>query len=220
MTSIIRDGTIPNMTKPIDETQTISQTSVKKVVIDSAIADVNLTFSRSTRFEVHLSGRLDKDEDVDLEVEVADDCELRIKLKFTGCCYYSNLRLDVAIPHKTIKLIDVSTLTADVTLEEEMITEVLRVKTKHGNVDAMAKLLEADITTMSGNVELLINAFKDASIKVATITGDVSMNFQNIATVQLTEETQKRNVKNRHQKGVGHNALVDISTMCGDIRIR
>ncbi len=206
--------------KEIEERKYKDGTGIKLMTVDSAIADVNIVASNSSKIEAHLYGRLDEEDDVEFEIDTVNVFEVRIRLKFTGCCYYSKLKLDITVPHKMFRVINVKSLSADITLDKEISAEFLKVRTKFGSVEVIAKLAEMDITTTSGDVELCIDATKNIKIKVTTTTGDVSMEFHNIGSINLSEKTKKRAVKNRHKGGVGHTAYVDVSTLCGDVRIR
>lgn len=72
-------------------------------------------------------------------------------------------------------------------------------KTQSGDLESNATFANASITTMSGDVELYINAKENIFVEISTMSGDV---------------------RNRHKGGTGYTANVDISTMSGDIRIR
>lgn len=202
-----------------DERKSEDANSVEKVTIDSTVADVNISVSNSSKIEAHFYGQTDIEVDIDFDVRVVNR-ELKITLKFTGNCYNGSLKLDVTVPHKTFKAIVAKSTSADVTLNEGVSMEYLKIKTQSGDLETNATFTNASVTTMSGDVELCIDATKDIAVEISTMSGDVSAEFNNIDYIDLSTSSKSGDVRNRHKRGTGYTADVDISTMSGDIRIR
>lgn len=74
--------------------------------------------------------------------------------------------------------------------------------------------------TMSGDVDIFINAISNVELEVSTMSGDIEAELQNIGHVNLSSSTMSGTTKNRHNSTVGYTANVDLSTMSGDIKIR
>ena len=146
--------------------------------------------------------------------------ELIITLEFTGNCFNGNLKLDVTVPQKTFKVISAKSSSADITLNEGVSTDYLKVKTQSGDLETNATVNNISVSTMSGDVELCIDATQDINVEVSTMSGDVSAEFNNIGHINLSTSSMSGDVRNRHKESRGYNADVDISTMSGDIRIR
>lgn len=146
-------------TQNFDERKSEDASSVEKIVIDSTFVDVNILDSNLSKIEAHFYGQADVDGDIDFDVRVVNH-EFRITLKFTGNCYNGSLKLDVTVPHKTFKAITAKSSSADITLSEGVSTEYLKVKTQSGNFETNATFANASVTTMSGDVELYIDATK------------------------------------------------------------
>lgn len=206
-------------TQNFDERKSEDASSVEKIAIDSTVADVNISVSNSSKIEAHFYGQADIDGDIDFDVRVVNR-ELRITLKFTGNCYNGSLKLDVTVPHKTFNAIAAKSSSADVTLCEGVSMEHLKVKTQSGDLETNATFTNASVTTMSGDVELYIDATKDIAVEISTMSGDVSAEFNNIGYIDLSTSSMSGDVRNRHKGGTGYTAVVDVSTMSGDIRIR
>lgn len=202
-----------------DEKKSEDANNVEKILIDSTFVDVNISVSNSSSVEAYFYGQAEVDGDVNFDVRMVNR-ELKITLKFTGNCYNGNLKLDVTVPDKTFKAISAKSVSADITLSENVSTEHLKVKTHSGDLETNATFATASITTMSGDVELYINAIKDIDVEISTMSGDVSTEFNNIGHVNLSTSSMSGDVRNRYKGGAGYTADVDISTMSGDIRIR
>ena len=202
-----------------DEKKSEDANNVEKILIDSTFVDVNISVSNSSSVEAYFYGQAEVDGDVNFDVRMVNR-ELKITLKFTGNCYNGNLKLDVTVPDKTFKVISAKSVSADITLSENVSTEHLKVKTHSGDLETNATFATASITTMSGDVELYINAIKDIDVEISTMSGDVSTEFNNIGHVNLSTSSMSGDVRNRYKVGAGYTPDVDISTMSGDIRIR
>lgn len=205
--------------KKFDERKSEDVNNVEKITIDSTVADVNVSVSNSSKVEAHFYGQADVDGDVKFDVCVVNR-ELRITLKFTGNCYTGSLNLDVTVPQKTFKAITAKSSSADITLSEGVSMDYFKVKTQSGDLESNATFANASITTMSGDVELYIDAKENISVEISTMSGDVSAEFNNIGYIDLSTSSMSGDVRNRHKGATGYTANVDISTMSGDIRIR
>lgn len=97
---IIGGGT--GNTQKFDEVKAKDCSNIEKISINSALYDVNVSVSNSSKVEAHFYGEANIDGDVNFDVYVVN-CELIITLKFTGNCSYGNLKLDVTIPQKNIQ---------------------------------------------------------------------------------------------------------------------
>lgn len=215
---VINGGGI-GKTQKFDERKSEDCSNVEKIAIDSTFGDVNVSVSNSSKIEAHFYGEADIDGNVNFDVRVVNH-ELKITLKSTGNCFNENLKLDVTIPKKTFKVISAKSSSADITLNEGVSTDYLKVKTESGDLETNATFNNVSVTTMSGDVELCIAATQDINVEVSTMSGDVSAEFNNIGYINLSTSSMSGDVRNRHKESNGYNADVDISTMSGDIRIR
>lgn len=215
---VIRGGVTGNLQK-FDEMKVEDCNNIEKIAIDSTFGDVNVSVSNSSKVEAHFHGEADIDGDVNFDVRVVNR-ELRITLKLTGNCFNGNLRLDVTVPQKTFKVISAKSSSAYITLNEGVSTDYLKVKTQSGDLETNATVNNVSIYTMSGDVELCIDATQNINVEVSTMSGDVSAEFNNIGHINLSTSSMSGDVRNLHKESRGYNADVDISTMSGDIRIR
>ena len=206
-------------TQKFDERKAEDCNNIEKIAIDSTFVDVNVSVSNSSKVEAHFYGEADFDGDVNFDVRVINR-ELIITLEFTGNCFNGNLKLDVTVPQKTFKVISTKSSSADITLNEGVSTDYLKIKTQSGDLETNATANNVSVSTMSGDVELCIDATQDINVEVSTMSGDVSVEFNNIGHLNLSTSSMSGDVRNRHKESRGYNADVDISTMSGDIRIR
>ena len=180
---VINGGEI-GKTQKFDERKVEDCSNVEKIAIDSTFGDVNVSVSNSSKVEAHFYGEANIDGDVNFDVQVVNR-ELRITLKSTGNCFNGNLKLDVSVPKKTFKVISAKSSSADITLNEGVSTDYLKVKTQSGDLETNATVNNISVCTMSGDVELCIDATQDINVEVSTMSGDVSAEFNNISSVRL-----------------------------------
>lgn len=202
-----------------DELKEEDCSNIEKIAINSTFVDVNVSVFNSSKVEAHFYGEANIDGDVNFDVRVVNR-ELRITLEFTGTCFNGNLKLDVTVPQKIYKVISAKSSSADITLNEGVSTDYLKVKTQSGDLETNATVNTVSVSTMSGDVELYIDAIQDINVEIFTMSGDVSAEFNNIGHINLSTSSMSGDVRNRHKEIRGYNANVDISTTSGDIRIR
>ena len=202
-----------------DERKAVDGSNIEKIAIDSRIANVNVSISNSSKVEAHFYGEADTDGDVTFDVREVNR-ELRITLECTGNYFNTNMKLDVTVPKKIFKVISASSLSANITLNAGVSTEYLKVQTQSGDLETNATVNHVFVFTMSGDVELCIDATQDINVGVSTMSGDVLAEFNNIGCINLSASSMSGNIRNRHWENKGFSADVNISTMSGDIRIR
>lgn len=206
--------------KRFDNRKSEDARNIEKITINSAVADINVTVSNSSKVESHFYGNAQTDGEIIFDVCMVN-YELKITLKFIGNFYNGDLKLDVTVPRKIFKVITAITSSADVTLGEGVSADYIKVKTKSGDLEACAAVNNISVSTVSGDVELDINATKDISIEISTVSGDVSTKFNNVKHIELSASSRSGDIRNYCHKGrTGHTANVDISTLSGDISIK
>lgn len=205
--------------RKFDERKVQDCSNIDKVAIYSTFCDVNVLVSNSSKIEAHFYGQAEVDGDVNFDAQVVNR-ELRITLKLTGNCFNGNLKLNIIVPKKTLKVISVTSSSADITLNEGVSTDYLKINTKSGDLETNATVKNVFASTTSGDVELCIDATQDVNVEVHTTSGDVSAEFNNIGHINLFTSSKSGNIRNRHKVSKGYTADVNISTTSGDIRIR
>lgn len=205
--------------KRFDEAKWEDAKNIEKIVICSETVDVNVSVSNSSKVESHFYGQANIDGNVKLDVSKVDD-ELRITLMLTGNCYNGDLKLDVILPRKIFKVISIETSSADTILGEGVSADYIKAKSQSGDFEIYATFNNILTSTMSGDVELCINAKENISAEISTMSGDVSADFNNIGHINLSTHTMSGDVRNRHKGKYGYTANVHISTMSGDINVK
>lgn len=206
-------------TQKFDERKSEDCSNIDAIAVDSAAVDVEVSASNSSKIEAHFYGNAEIEGDVNFDVRVVNR-ELRITVQFTGNCFNADLKLDITVPQKTFKVISAKSMSADITLNKGVLTDYFKAKNQSGDLEAYATVKNVSLSTMSGDVELCIDATDDISVEVSTMSGDVSAEFNNVAHINLSASSISGDVKNRHKGDKGYTADVNISTMSGDIKIR
>ena len=108
----------------------------------------------------------------------------------------------------------------NVTIINGKVISGLKVKTQSGDVETNSIFRHATLKTMSGDVDIFINAISNVELEVSTMSGDIEAELQNIGYVNLSSSTMSGTTKKRHNFTVGYTSDVDLSTMSRDIKIR
>ena len=205
-------------TYTFDERKIEDGKAIHKIVIDAPFADVNILPCDSSKVETHLYGNVNSDGNFEFDVHIERN-ELSINLKSIGSYVIGNLKLDVVVPYKTFKLINVITTSGNVIVKKGVLAEKIKVKTMSGNLNAVVSASDIFANTMSGNVELCVNALEDVDINISTMGGDVLTQLNNIGQLNCSTSSMGGRVKKLHKCKVGYTADINVSTMGGSITI-
>ncbi len=206
--------------KEYDERKTEIAEDVENIIVDSTIADVNISVSDSSNIEVHFYGEAKLDNDLNLDIEHKKD-DVIIKLKYNGTSVNENLKLDISIPNNQYNLIKVESASANISLSECISAKRIELNTSSGDVITDATFVETNISTMSGDVELYINSNEDISMDISTMSGDISIQVDNIDSIDFSTSTMTGDIRNKHEGSLGgYNAKGELSTMSGDIIVK
>ena len=212
-----------NADKKFDEKKSEDAKNIEKIRIDSVFANVSIKPSESSMIEAHLHGCVEDERKVKLEV-CKTMSQLKIAVKIAEGSFIGNLKLDVTVPYKTFKEISIKTTSAEVTVNKQVSTESLKVETMSGSVETHATFKKVFIKTMNGDVDIFEDANQDVDVEVSTMSGDVSVEFDNINRISHHVKTMSGRVRDRRNchttKEMGYEAIVNVSTMSGDVTIR
>lgn len=205
--------------KKFDELKFEHAIYVDKISIDSSSVDVNIFCSDSSDIEAHFYGKANLDGTIEFDVQLVER-ELKITLNILGECYNNKLYLDVRVPKKRFKEISVKTESADVQLNQFVLTEHLSLTSKSGDLDTEAIFTSANITTTTGNIDFYIDAENDITANLSTTEGDVTLDLNNLGTVNLSITSEGGDVSNHGTyEEDGYTAQISIFTISGDVDI-
>lgn len=211
-----------NADKKFEQKKSEDARNIEKIRIDSVFANVSIRPSESSMIEAHLHGCVEDERKVKLEF-CKTMSQLKIAVKIAEGSFNGNLELDITVPYKTFKEIFIKTTSADVTVNKQVSTDSLKVETMSGDVETHATFKKAFAKTMSGDVDILEGANQDVTVEVSTMSGDVSVELDNICRISSHVKTMSGRVRDRNShitKEKGYEAIVNVSTMSGDVTIR
>ncbi len=202
-----------------DERKSHDATNIQRIVVDSSFVDVDVLASETNKIDVHFYGKADVDGELNFEVQVSND-ELKVMIKSCGSCYNAELKLDIILPMKMFKNISVHTMSADITLSDKISCDKLRLKSTSGDLETSATFRNANLSTMSGDIEITAHANEDIVIDASAVSGDICLMLGNISNMVISTRSISGNVRNTYKYSNGFFAEIDLSTTSGDIRIR
>lgn len=205
--------------KVFDERKHENGADIEKIFVDADIGNVNFFLSELTDFDIRLHGKVFAERDINFEIRKIGN-KLEVEVGFNGSTINGNLTLDVAIPKKVYKEIEISTISGNIDLKEDIKVNALNVKSMSGNVHTKANLKETIINTMNGEIIAVINAKNDISINISTMNGNVNVELNNIGMIDIATSTMNGRIKKHGIKVGRHSVEGAISTMNGNINIR
>lgn len=178
----------------------------------------NISSSDSSEAVAHVYGEGSIDGDINFNIS-ANGRELKISLNMDNESFSGNLHFDVTIPKKIFNLISISSLSAKITLDDQVSAKALKINSSTGSVNSKANAQNYNVTTVSGAIELSINAKQDINANISSTTGAVTAELINISHVDLLASSVFGKVKNYHKGTNGYTASINVSTMSGRITI-
>ncbi len=149
---------------------------MKKLSIESTFADVNIYASKSSKVEAHLYGEASLDRDIKIDVQCKGN-EILVVTKYNGNCYGGKLYLDITMPYKTFKEIVTIGSSADITLNDGISTERIKIRTSSGDVILNQGVWAKNIKVQTSSGDVKLNEGVSAQyIEVKTSSGDIETN--------------------------------------------
>lgn len=205
--------------KTFDEKKSENSDKIEKIKINSESVNIHISGSNSSKVTAHLHGKATVDGQFYLDFELSNS-ELKITVRYTGNYYIGGLSLDITVPYKIFKVIFAKTISASITLDDTVSTNFLKLKTTSGSINTSSEFSTSIISSISGTVELFINARQNITTNISTVSGYVSAEFNNISYINLNTESISGKVRNIHKPQGRYTADVKISTISGSISIR
>ena len=212
------NGDDSNSYRKFDEKKSKDCTNIDIITIYSTFAGINISSSDSSEAVAHVYGEGSIDGDINFNVS-ANGRELKISLDMDNESFSGNLHFDVTIPKKIFNLISISSLSAKITLDDQVSAKALKINSSTGAVNSKANAQNYNVTTVSGAIKLSINAKQDINANISSTTGAVTAELINISHANLLASSVFGKVMNYHKGTTGYTASINVSTMSGRITI-
>lgn len=201
--------------KEFDERKEENTDNIEKIVIVSALTDINISASNSSKVEAHFYGNATIDKDVNFEVKKINR-QLRITVNYSGTCGNSNLKLDIKVPIEKMFKIYAESVSSNI-IVDELIAEHFGAQTVSGNVEIKAKLKDITVDTVSGNVDINIKANSDIKMRIETVSGNINLGLDNLEKIKLSSDSFNGYVGSHNTDNTNYIANIKISTVSGII---
>lgn len=202
-------------TQEFDERREENVDNIEKIVIVSALADINISASNSSKVEAHFYGNATIDKDINFEVKKIKS-QIRIAVEYSGTCCNSNLKIDIKVPIESMLKIYAESMSSNITVDK-LIAEYFKVETVSGNVEINAKLKDITVDTVSGNVDINIKANSDIKMKIETVSGNINLGLDNLEKIKLSSDSFNGYVGSHNTDNTNYIANIKISTISGII---
>lgn len=225
-------------TVPIDQKKNVKADSIQRLNVKSETIDVRVLPGAGDEIAVQLHGETSKNYNLDnyiLKVEPNGDV-LKVEVaekgswKF-GFFNFKNITLDVTLPNKLWKDLQIKSTTGDIEVKE-MLADRILLETETGDVDVAQGAGAISIGTSTGDVNLGVKEFTQDT-KVVTETGDIfidSVTAPKALKVEAKTETgdvsskfpmlYRTNSEHRIEGEIGSSGpLLSASSKTGDIQL-
>lgn len=200
-------------------TKNIDCRDVNKVEIDCYLGNLELSVSDEDSAEITFEGNIVMSESPIVDAYKKNGV-LKIVAKQTDAGPYSGqVNIFATIPNKVFDIILANAVSGDITFYEGVVANTIKIKTTSGDSTCYASFLKGIFNAVSGDIVVVNYANQDVAMNIKTVSGDVEVNLENIANIELSTSTVSGDCDNYHDEESGYTADIDISTVSGDIVI-
>ena len=202
-----------------DEKKEVDCSETYSFSIKADVAEVSISTTNSSKIEAHLYGEVGNKSNINFYIKsIKNEIVIAAEVvKGYGC---RNLKLDILIPNKKFEKISIETKSSNIYVNDGVRAEKITEETMSGNIVNRGLIIRTvEAKSMSGNVELIIDAVADISAKVTTMSGDISIKLNNVSSIYADVDSMSGKVVNSQNEQKGYKAKIKASSMSGDISI-
>jgi len=134
--------------------------------------------------------------------------------------FIGDIALDIMLPKREYNKIIVIGQSSDVTINKILDIKSLNISTLSGNISGKVECEQIDLNTVSGNVDIILEAKSKIISKIQTISGNIVIKCNNVKSFRLYHKTISGEVSNNHNTTKdGGNVTISASTISGNIII-
>ena len=189
------------------------------IVINLPNAKINFHKSLSSKVEATLRGTVRV---------IGEDVKCRVNRKgknFVIVLYAqeeiidASIRLDIYLPIKEYNLISIISTNANICIDEGIYAKKFMIRTTSGMVKSYMTFKNAIFESQGASIDVELFAESDVKASIFTESGDINLKLLYIKKALIDTFTKTGNVSNEHSETRGYTALMDISSISGNISI-
>lgn len=205
----------------IDEIKKIEK-NVQSIFIDSKFADVKISVSDCKSIVIHLHGKCSFEGSAPSLDVIETNKQIKIGVKYLGNGFFGKLCIDVEVPNDLYDLLNVSSISGDIFIENSIKSKKIKIETLSGTVDVRSECEDILAKTMSGNVDVNFKAIKNSRLNIESMSGNIAVKFLKVSTMNVSATTMAGKLKNSFKSSLdgGYSVNVLAKTMSGDIKLK
>ena len=187
------------------------------IIINLPNADINVHQEISSKIKINISGAVKLiDDDVRCRAE-RKNRNVVITLLTKGKIVEASFKVDIYLPIKDFKLLSIIS-SSNICIGEGVYAKTLRVRTTSGMIKSNLTFENAVLESVDGDIDVSFFAESDVKASIFSESGDINLRLANIRKAHIDTHTAGA-VRNYFRESRGYNALIDISSISGDIFI-
>lgn len=146
-------------------------------------------------------------------------------IRICANCYVGKTKItstsgDISILGINTQSLEIEGTNGEINIGKEIFNKYLKVNSVNGYIKVKSAFEKANLTSTSGDVELVTYAKDDFALNISTVSGEVRVKLKNVGDLKLSTKKVLGDVRNTHLKNGKYTAKVNISTVCGDIKVK
>jgi len=205
--------------KEFDETKQLKVADMKRITINSELAEVKLTGNcDSGEIIADFHGNACIDGKANLSI-TSDGGQVKVDLTHSGTSMVGELFLDVGVPQSVFESITVNSKNNNIYVYETISANNIIINGKNGDIDVRGTFKKLTIDSKNGNIDVSTKAVSDIEFDVITKNGNVDISFSNIVKSTISADTKNGNVKNNPDMYGKYTASGSVTSKNGNVRI-
>lgn len=189
------------------------------IVINLPKVDINVHQSVSSKVEATLRGTVSI-------IGGDEKCRVRregqnfvVDLYTQGKIIDANLRLDIYLPIKEYDLISIISTNANVCIDKGIYAKEFRLRTTSGVVKSYMTFKNAILESVDASIDVELFAESNVKASIFTESGDINLRLIHIKKAFIDTFTETGSIRNNLRETRGYTALMDVSSINGNISI-
>lgn len=205
----------------IDETKKIDK-NAQSIIVDSKFADVKFSVSDGKSIVIRLHGKCSFEGSAPSLDVIETNKQIKIGVKYLGNGFLGKLCMDVGVPNNLYDLLNISSLSGDILIENLIKSKKIKIETLSGDVDVSSECEDVSVETMSGDIDFEFKAIKNSRLNIESMSGDIAVKFLKVSAMNVSATTMTGKLKNSFKSSLdgGYNVNVFANTMSGDIKLK
>jgi len=216
---VVNEGSFFEKSKKWHQTKHIGMDGIRKIRVNSELADVIIEVSDREDMKVQYYGDVCTEANPEFIVTIGNE-EVCVMGKASGDIFYGNLKIHMLLPKKVFDLISVECRNGSAKLCKNVEARRLKLVSSNGNIRSEATFKEMNAKSRNGSIQISTYAKQDIEILASSENGHVHATLDNIATCNIVATSINGHTEVKHHSNGQYKATGKIESGNGHVIVQ